>query len=248
MKKIFGLIISVLALSGILTAQTLNIQVGQVTYQFPAEQAGVMTYSNGTELTVMDKTFTLADVATMYVNEEAVTDNTVAVVYNNNTATITVAGNIAKHLTISTTGAHINIAQSSDLAEDITYSLSGSSEDGELYISGSYKATIELNNLTLTNTTPVTSGAAVHIQNGKRIKVKVLDGTTNTLVDAANGSQKGAFYVKGHPEFSQSGTLNVVGNVKHAIKAGEYIEVKDVNINVTSAAGDAINCSQYLLM
>ena len=86
MKKIFGLIISVLALSGMLTAQTLNIQVGQVTYQFPAEQAGVMTYSNGTELTVMDKTFTLADVATMYVNEEAVTDNTVAVVYNNNTA------------------------------------------------------------------------------------------------------------------------------------------------------------------
>lgn len=248
MKKIFGLIISVLALSGILTAQTLNIQVGQVTYQFPAEQAGVMTYSNGTELTVMDKTFTLADVATMYVNEEAVTDNTVAVVYNNNTAAITVAGNIAKYLTISTTGAHINIAQSSDLAEEITYSLSGSSEDGEFYMSGSYKATIELNNLTLTNTTPVTSGAAVHIQNGKRIKVKVLDGTTNTLVDASNGSQKGAFYVKGHPEFSKSGVLNVVGNLKHAIKAGEYVSLKEATINVTSAVGDGINCAQYFLM
>ena len=242
------LIICLLAISGLLTAQTLNIQVEQVTYQFPAEQAGVMNYTNGTELTVMDKTFTLVEGMNMYVNELAVEDNTVAVVYNGNTAAITVAGNIAKYLTISVTGAHVNIAQSDDVAEEITYKLSGSSDDGEFYLSGSYTSTIELNGLTLTNTNPVTSGAAVHIQNGKRIKVKVQDGTTNTIADCANGSQKGAFYVKGHPEFSKSGVLNVIGNLKHAIKSGEYIELKEATLNVTSAQGDAINCAQYFLM
>ena len=75
-----------------------------------------------------------------------------------------------------------------------------------------------------------------------------MDGTTNTLVDCASGSQKGAFYLKGHPEFSKSGVLNVVGNLKHAIKSGEYIELKEATLNVTSAQGDGINCAQYFLM
>jgi hypothetical protein len=248
MKKIFGLIISCLAVAGLLNAQTLNVQAGSVTYQFPAEQADVMSYSNGTTLTIMDKVFTLTEVGSMYVNDAAVEDNTVSVVYNGSSAAITVAGNVAKYLTVSVSGAHVDIAQSEDLDQEITYTLSGSSSDGEFYMSGSYKATLELNGLTLTNTNPVTSGAAVHIQNGKRIKVKVMDGTTNTLVDCADGSQKGAFYVKGHPEFSKSGVLNVVGNLKHAIKSGEYIELKEATLNVTSAQGDGINCAQYFLM
>lgn len=248
MKKIFSLMICALAVCGWMKAQTLNIEVGQVTYLFPAEQAGIMNYTDGSTLTVMDKVFALAEVGEMYVNETSVVDNTVSVVYNGGAATVFVAGNVAKYLIISVSGAHVNIAQSDDVAEEITYTLSGSSEDGELYVSGSYKATVELNGLTLTNSHPVSSGAAIHIQNSKRIKVKVMDGTTNTLVDCASGSQKGAFYVKGHPEFSGKGSLIVTGNVKHAIKSGEYITVKDVTIKVPSAAGDGINCGQYFLM
>ena len=78
--------------------------------------------------------------------------------------------------------------------------------------------------------------------------MKVVNGTTNTLVDAASGSQKGCLYVKGHAEFKQNGTLNIVGNVKHGIKAGEYISVKNATINVTSAVGDGISCNEYFLM
>ena len=248
MKRILVLIISCLTASGLLSAQTLNVQVGQVIYQFPAEQAGVMNYAEGTTLNIMNKVFTLADVTTMYVDETEVKDNTVAVVYNGETVAITVAGNVAQYLTVSVSGAHVNIAQSDDLAEEITYSLSGSSTDGEFYMSGSYKATVELNGLTLVNKTWVSSGAAVHIQNGKRIKVKVLDGTTNALTDAADGSQKGALYIKGHPEFSGKGTLSVNGKVKHAIKSGEYMTVKDATLKVQSAAGDGINCGQYFQM
>ena len=248
MKKILSLLVFVSVFSGLLRAQTMHVQVGQVSYAFPAEQAGVMTYAAGSTVHIMDKVFTLSDVDMMYVDGAEVVDNRVAVVYNGETASVSVAGNVAKYLTINVSGAHVNIAQSDDLAEEITYSLSGSSADGEFYMSGSYKATIELNGLSLTNTTPISSGAAIHIQNGKRIKVKVMDGTTNTLVDCASGSQKGAFYVKGHPEFSKSGVLNVVGNLKHAIKSGEYIELKEATLIVTSAQGDGINCGQYFLM
>ena len=229
-------------------AQTLNIKVGSVTYQFPASQTGEMTYANGETVTIMGKTFTLADITAMTVDNSKVSDGTIAVSYNGSTASVTVAGNVAQYVTPTVSGAHVSIAQSDDLAEEITYTLSGTSTDGEFYMSGSYKATIELNDLTLTNATPEYSGAAVHIQNGKRIKVKVVTGTTNTLSDASTGSQKGCLYIKGHAEFAQKGTLNVVGNVKHGIKTGEYFTIKNATINVTSAVGDGINCAEYFLM
>ncbi len=190
----------------------------------------------------------LGDVSCLTGSSTEVNDGCVNVVYKGASAMVTVAGNIAQYVTPTVSGAHVSIAQSSDLAEEITYTLSGTSTDGEFYMSGSYKATIELNGLTLTNATPVYSGAAVHIQNGKRIKVKVVTGTTNTLVDAASGSQKGCLYVKGHAEFAQKGTLNVTGNVKHGIKAGEYISLKNATINVLGAVGDGISCNEYFLM
>ena len=52
MKKV-GMMIIALLLTIVAGAQTLNVQVGDVTYQFPAAQTGDMTYSNGTTLTIM---------------------------------------------------------------------------------------------------------------------------------------------------------------------------------------------------
>ena len=248
MKKTIGLVISGLAISGLLTAQTLNVQVGNVRYMFPAVQTAQMPYENGSTLTVMGKVFNLSEIDSMYVDETAVTDNTVQVAYSAESADITVAGNIARLLTITQTGAHVSIIQSADVAEEITYTLSGTSSDGGFYNDGAFKATVELNNLNLTNVSAVYSGAAVHIQNSKRIKVKPLNGTTNTLVDAANGKQKGCLYIKGHAEFAQKGTLNVTGNVKHGIKTGEYFSIKNSTINILSAVGDGINCEQFFLM
>ncbi len=247
MKKILALL-TTLVLTIAVTGQTLNVKTGGITYLFPASQTDMMTYADGQTLTIMGKTFTLSEIDAMMVDETNVTDNAVAVVYNGTSAAVTVAGNVAQYITPTISGAHVSIAQSDDLANEITYTLSGSSTDGEFYMSGSYKATIELNGLSLTNTTPVYSGAAIHIQNGKRIKVKVASGTTNTLADAGGGSQKGCFYVKGHAEFAQKGTLNVMGNVKHGIKTGEYMTLKNATINVTSAVGDGISCAGYFLM
>ena len=248
MRRILGLVISGLALSGLITAQTLNVQVGDVTYLFPAGQTGEMPYENGTTLTVMGKAFALNEIDQMFVDETAVTDNSVQVVFSDAKTEVTVAGNIARYMTIEQSGAHVSIAQSDDLAQEITYTLSGSSSDGGFYTSGAYKATVELNNLSLTNVSAVYSGAAIHVQNSKRIKIKPLNGTTNTLVDAVGGSQKGCLYVKGHVEFAQKGTLNITGNVKHGIKTGEYFSIKNSTINILSSVGDGINCEQFFLM
>jgi hypothetical protein len=84
--------------------------------------------------------------------------------------------------------------------------------------------------------------------NGKRVKISVKKSTINTLTDAAGGSQKGALYVKGHPEFKGQGTLNIYGNTAHAIKSGDYMEMKNCTINVLSSVKDGISCNEYFLM
>ena len=96
MKKVIPLIISLL-LAIAVQAQTLNVVVGSVTYQFPAEQAGEMTYADGTTLTILNKAFTLSDITKMYIDDTTVTDNQVGVVYSGTSAAVTVAGNVAQY-------------------------------------------------------------------------------------------------------------------------------------------------------
>lgn len=229
-------------------AQTLNVTVGDVTYAIPAAQAGDMIYAEGTTVTIMGKTFTLSDLTKMYVDRSEVEDNTVNVTYDGTSAKVVVAGNVAQYVTPIVSGAHVSIVQSADASDDtcgeITYTLSGASDDGEFYMSGSYKATIALNGVTLTNP----SGAAVNIQNGKRIDVSIKSGTVNTLADGSDGSQKGAFVCKGHTEFKGKGTLNVTGNTASAIWSKEYVEMKNCTINVLGAVKDGVNCNQHFTM
>ena len=241
-----------LAAAGVLgltaAAQTLNVQMGQTIYQIPASQAGEMVYRDGSTVTIINKSYTLSDITKMYVDNTPVTDNTVQVNYSGATAQVLVAGNVAQYLTVETEGAHVSIVQSADVTEEIIYMLSGSSSDGEFYMEGSYKATVELRGLTLTNATPVYSGAAICIMNGKRIDLSVKKDTENTLTDNANGSQKAALYCKGHLELKGKGTLNVYGKLAHAIKSAEYMELKNATINVKEAVKDGISCDEYFLM
>ena len=246
MKKLYSLL-TTLVLTIAVGAQTLNVTTGSVTYQFPASQTGEMTYADGQTLTIMGKTFTLSDITSMMVDNSEVKANQVVVSYDGTSATVTVAGNVAQYVSPTVSGAHVTIAQSNTAAVDddeITYVLSGSSADGELTLSGSYKCTLSLAGLTLTNP----AGAAINITNGKRIQISAKKNTVNTLTDGANGSQKACLYSKGQIQLQGNGTLNVVGNTKHAIKSGDYISVKNLTLNIISAVGDGINCEEYFLM
>ncbi len=250
MKKLATFIYT-LAIAASAVAQTLNVAVDNILYQFPASQTGAMPYTDGTTLTIMGKEFSVTDIDNMYIDDTAVTDNSVDVVFSQSDVAITVAGNIARYVSFTNSGAHLSIIQSADVDDavgEIAYSLSGSSSDGELYMEGAYKCEVDLNGLTLTNTTPVYSGAAINIMNGKRVKISVKKSTVNTLTDAAGGSQKGSLYVKGHPEFKGQGTLNVYGNTSHAIKSGDYMEIRNCTINILSSMKDGISCNEYFLM
>ena len=250
MKKILS-VLSLLILAIAVKAQTMNVVIGDVTYQFPATQAGNMAYeaniATGNVLTVMGKSFATTDITRIYIDNTEVMGNLVTVTYEGTSAKVTVAGNVAQYVTPTVNGAHVSIEQSNtdDVNNDeIVYSLSGTTTDGEFAMSGSYKCTIQLAGLTLTNP----SGAAIQIANGKRIQISAKNGTVNTLTDGANGSQKACIYSKGQIQLQGQGTLNVTGKTAHAIKSGDYISVKNLTLNVLSAVKDGISCNEYFQM
>jgi hypothetical protein len=246
MRKKYSLIIAfVLAIA--VQAQTLNVVSGDVTYQFPAEKAGEMNYASGTTLTIMDKTFTMNDITKMYVDASEVTDNNVRITYNGTTASVNIARNIAAYVNASVNGGHVSISQTNTAdidGDEITYILKGNTSDGSLTLDGSYKCTVQLAGLTMTNP----SGAAITINNKKRIQLSVKKDTENTLTDGTNGEQKGCIYSKGQLQLQGNGTLNIYGKTAHALKSGDYITIKNLTLNILSAVKDGISCNKYFQM
>lgn len=246
MKRVLTILAAALMVLTV-NAQNLNVSIGDVTYKFPASQTGEMTYTDGTTLTIMGKEFAISDITAMKIDFAEVTDNLVTVEYNGSAAAVTVAGNVAQYVTPTVNGAYVSVDQSntSDVDDDeITYQLSGTSADGQFALSGSYKCTVSLAGVSLTCATD----AAISITNGKRIQISAKKNTENTLTDCADGSQKACIYSKGQIQLQGNGVLNVVGKTKHAIKSGDYITVKNLTLNITSAAGDGISCNEYFQM
>lgn len=178
----------------------------------------------------------------------AIEKNTVEVTYDGDKAVVNIADNISGYVSASVDHAYVKLTQAETVTDnapgEIYYILSGSTTDGSFYLSGSYKASVTLNGLTLTNP----QGPAIDIQNGKRINLRIENETTNTLTDGTGGDWKGCFVCKGHTEFKGKGTLTVNGKNAHGIWSKEYVEIKNCTINVASALKDGINCNQYFLM
>lgn len=222
--------------------QTMWVVTGDVKWAFTTAQLDTIACTDTTFI-AQGKTFMLADVDSIYVDSVAIANNTVDVAYDGNSAKMIVAGNIAKNMTASVNGAHVVALQDTAVAEEITYTLAGTSQNGSFYQDGSLKITVQLNGLTLNNP----DSAAINIRDGKRIAVELIEGTVNNLTDGEGGSQKGCFAVKGHTEFKGGGILNITGNSKNAFWGKEYVEVKKTvgEINILGAKGDGFNINQY---
>lgn len=266
MKKI--LLPGILALTAALAcAQLINITVNGVTHSFPAAETGSMTFADGKTLTVNGQTFNISEIEKITVEAEegdnedpkpaengiavvddALEDNIVAIALDGTEAKVTLAPNLTPYIYAEADGAHVTVTQSAEVSDDnvgeITYRLGGTATDGSVTLVGDFKTSVELLGVDITSS----RGPALKVDNGKRIAIRVAEGTENSLKDFAGGDHKAALHVKGHLEFKQKGTLNVTGLSNHAIFAKEYIQVKNTKINVLGSAGDAINCNQYFLM
>lgn len=248
MKKT-GMTLAAIALGAMaVSAQNLNVNCGNVIYTFPAENLGAVKFNEGSNFTVGNRTYNIEDVSSIEVDDEALAAKQVEIKYAGSYARVKVPGEIARYVDVTIDGANVSISQSEEVGDDtcgeITYRLSGNSANGSFKLTGAYKCSVDLAGVSLQSEI----GAAVDIQNGKRVNLRVVEGTENYLVDSEGGSQKACLYCKGHMEFKQKGTLYVTGNTAHAISAKEYISIKNSKIYVLGSVKDGLNCNQYFSM
>ena len=169
-------------------------------------------------------------------------DDKVTVTWTNSSVTVNIAGNLADLVSAYANGCYVALIASDSVSSKITYTLSGTCSDGGFYMDGSYKARYILNDLHLTATD---DNAAIYIQNGKLLQMRLADGTSNSLTDATGSIHKGCLMLNGHSEWDGEGSLTIQGNCNHAVWTDEYMLVEEGTITVTAAATDGFNVNQY---
>ena len=148
---------------------------------------------------------------------------TVVITYDGSKATVKGKQN---GIDVTVKGAHVVIEADK---KNVAYELKGTTDNGSFKILYSEKkAQVTLNGVSITNPT----GAAINIQSGKTMLVKLADGTTNyledgeeyTLVDGEQ--QKGTFFSEGQLIFSGNGALDVKSNYGHGIASDDYVRIR----------------------
>lgn len=235
MKKVLLSALMLIGLSNVSAQRYMRIWQGGESTRVALQD---ITFTNqGTSITAAEESYQTNEVDSITIVKQ------VYVTFNGNTATVDL-GN-STDITYEVDGAHVTLTNT-NVTEEMEVELSGSSTDGSFTYNGAFKCKIHLNGLSLTSK----RGAAIDIQNGKRIDLILKDGTTNTFADAANGEQKACLYCKGHLEISGGGNLTVTGNARHGIATKEYLLLKKSTgtVTVAKAVGDAIHAGQYFQM
>ena len=117
-------------------AQTLHIENGNVSYNFAAATAGEMTFGVDNTLNAGGRDFVLTESSNMWVDGVETETNVVEVTFDGSRARVDISGDIARYVDATVDGAHVTVTQSADVSEDtcgeITYRLSGRSDNGSL--------------------------------------------------------------------------------------------------------------------
>ena len=169
--------------------------------------------------------------------------NTVVITYKEGKATYT---GKPSGVSVIVNGNHVTVTSAKS---DIAYTLKGTTTNGSFKLYSDKKAQVTLDGVSITNPT----GAALNIQSGKTMMIKLADGTTNYLEDGksytleATEQQKGTFFSEGQLVFSGKGTLNVKSNYGHGIVSDDYVRVRGGNITINSVR-DGISTSDRFIM
>ena len=169
--------------------------------------------------------------------------NTVVITYKEGKATYT---GKPSGVNVMVSGNHVVVTSSK---KDIAYTLKGTTTDGSFKLYSDKKALITFDGVSITNPT----GAAINVQSGKTMMVKIADGTANYLEDGTEyeltdgEQQKGAFFSEGQLVFSGEGALAVKSNYGHGIASDDYVRVRGGNITINSVR-DGISTKDRFIM
>lgn len=140
---------------------------------------------------------------------------------------------------VAVNGACVSI-ESLYKTHKLTLRLSGRSDDGQLVLKTAGKAKVTLDGLTLTSQ----EGAPLWLKNKKKVEVKAVKGTVNTLTVTActdTANHKGAvIWAKDKLLLSGKGVLNLVatGDGCRGLKTQKDITIEELTLNVTTSGNN----------
>lgn len=151
-------------------------------------------------------------------------------------------------VTVFVEGGRVTVT--STLDKEITYILSGNSDNGmfKLYSESDYKLT--LNGLNLTST----DGAPINLQSEAAVRLELMAGTINKVADTENYTQvdgesmKGCFYTNGDLTIIGGGSLEIAGAYKHGLYSDKSICLESGEVNVSAAESDAVRTTELFRM
>lgn len=154
--------------------------------------------------------------------------------YDNPNAEITLNGTTAE---IKGSGAEFSDKKISITAGG-TYVLSGTLDDGQVYVNTKEKVHLVLNgtNISCSDSSPI------FIEDSDNAVITVCDGTENTLSDTTNyvyentdeNEPDAVIYSKDDLAVNGSGTLNITANYNEGLTSKNDLRISGVTINVTS--------------
>lgn len=211
------------------SAETLNIQQGKVTYKISSDSAGKMLFNDGKTLKALGAEYDLASVSQMFVdNSEIPTE--IQVVYSDADAHVTVPGNLAAVVAVGVDNSNVSITA----IESVAVTVSGKSSSGQFAMKTSEPAQVTLDNLDLTNS----ADAAVSLTGSGMVSV-ILSGE-NSLTSGAN-SEKPTLRFKTPAEISGDGILTVIASAsaEKAIKSNDDLTISGGRI-IATVSGNAL--------
>lgn len=217
------------------------------------EDEYIISSSESASATVVEE----ADVekANESIAEHSTEEDTTSVAGYTKSLTITwsdagaVVDSIMDGVSVSTETSHVVI---NCTTEGMHYVLKGQSSDGSIKIYSDYKFKLTLDGLSLQSS----NSAAINNQSKKHFYLVLAEGTENTLIDAseytaADASEdcKACLFSEGQITLSGAGTLNLVGNYKHALATDDYLNIiEGATLNITSAVKDGIHTNDYIII
>lgn len=246
MKKL--ILISLMSLAAFSAqAQWFRVWQGEESTRYDISEIINIPYAfAGSSLTIGEEEYATAEIDSITII------NPVTITWNGASATVDIPENV-EGVTVEVSGGHV-VVNNANTCTEYEFVLKGSSSDGSFTYNGSYKTKFHLNGISLTST----KGTAFDIECGKRIDLKVKQGTVNSFADAATrvnfdetvDGSKAAFYCKGHMELSGAGSLTVTGNFRHAMSIKEYLYVKSTagTVTINSAVSDGLRVGEYFMM
>lgn len=149
--------------------------------------------------------------------------------YSENVGTIDLSRFAVTGAGIAVEGNIVKITQGGD------FTVTGTSENGMIYVETTDKVKLRLSGMNLTNPT----GPAIYFEDADKALITITEGTINYVADGSEHETEGtkaAIFSNDDMEIKGKGTLYVTGNFKHGIASDDGMVIENGTIFITAVS------------